>query len=328
MCCLGFTAIHLAAVHKELLATILSHGANVNAKSKSSGDTALHIAATVGKTDCVRLCLAYGADISATNNLGVTPFDVVKRGGNWLGKLFGRADAAYYMQLVQTTQSERAPEEQAPERAPVRAQERASTRCHSDRTKSVSSRSSHRSQKSERRETTSTVVKSHESNYSIELHELESEQEVDDLGHDAKYPLLERDKSRGVSFRHSSCCQDPTKLPPPTPRVTPASPIYDEVLYPDDPEEMEAPCIRQPVESLLECGICLGMMNNPVTLPCGHNFCMGCIEELIRHVDPKKSDRPMFACPLDRLRMPCSIQLRTSVTLQHIADLYRNKHEQ
>lgn len=35
--------------------------------------------------------------------------------------------------------------------------------------------------------------------------------------------------------------------------------------------------------SYLDCGICLNLLHQPVTAPCGHSFCTGCMSEMLRN---------------------------------------------
>ena len=46
------------------------------------------------------------------------------------------------------------------------------------------------------------------------------------------------------------------------------------------------------VESIFECGICFKPYNHndkkPLSLPCGHSFCLECIKKLLKHLKRKK----------------------------------------
>jgi hypothetical protein len=67
------------------------------------------------------------------------------------------------------------------------------------------------------------------------------------------------------------------------------------------------------VVRLLDCGICLGLLRRPVTLPCGHNYCLRCLRQLVAY-----TAGPRFACPMDRHTFPKTFPLFVSVTLQGI----------
>ena len=56
-----------------------------------------------------------------------------------------------------------------------------------------------------------------------------------------------------------------------------------------------------------ECMICMNVMVEPVTLPCGHTFCYACLKQTF--VTSRK-------CPLDRKAVPESYNLKIDTTKQ------------
>jgi len=63
--------------------------------------------------------------------------------------------------------------------------------------------------------------------------------------------------------------------------------------------------------SLAECPVCLCFMENPVTIGCGHTFCIGCLEK-IAHM-PKSN----YTCPI--CRGPVKIEhLAVNVSLKQV----------
>ncbi len=79
----GSTVLATAALmgHTEVVALLLEHGADVNAKSRDGG-TALHTAAFLGRAETVKLLLDKGADTTLRNNIGSIAIDGAKL--NWL----------------------------------------------------------------------------------------------------------------------------------------------------------------------------------------------------------------------------------------------------
>ena len=79
----GSTMLSIAALmgHTEIVALLLEHGADVNAKSRDGG-TALHAAAFLGRIEAVKLLLEHGADTTLRNNMGGTAIEGAKL--NWL----------------------------------------------------------------------------------------------------------------------------------------------------------------------------------------------------------------------------------------------------
>ena len=79
----GGTMLAAAALmgHMEIVALLLEHGADVNARSKDGG-TALHAAAFLGRVETVKLLLDKGADTTLRHKMGSTAIDGAKL--NWL----------------------------------------------------------------------------------------------------------------------------------------------------------------------------------------------------------------------------------------------------
>ncbi|KAF6300051.1 tripartite motif containing 65 [Rhinolophus ferrumequinum] len=71
----------------------------------------------------------------------------------------------------------------------------------------------------------------------------------------------------------------------------------------------------QLLEDKLTCSICLGLYQDPVTLPCGHNFCGGCIRDWW--------GRQEKACPECREPFPDGAELRRNVALSGVVEVVR-----
>ena len=79
----GSTLLATAALmgHTEIVALLLKHGADINARSRDGG-TPLHAAAFLGRAEIVKLLLDKGADPAIRNNMGGTVIEGAKL--NWL----------------------------------------------------------------------------------------------------------------------------------------------------------------------------------------------------------------------------------------------------
>ncbi|XP_012309112.2 E3 ubiquitin-protein ligase TRIM65 isoform X1 [Aotus nancymaae] len=71
----------------------------------------------------------------------------------------------------------------------------------------------------------------------------------------------------------------------------------------------------QLLEEKLTCAICLGLYRDPVTLPCGHNFCGACIRDWW--------GRCGKACPECREPFPDGAELRRNVALSGVLEVVR-----
>jgi len=73
----GDTVLHIAASlgRTDFAELLIAHGADVNVRNKF-GETPLHVAASAGSKDVLALLIAKGADLNATNPRGRTPLHV------------------------------------------------------------------------------------------------------------------------------------------------------------------------------------------------------------------------------------------------------------
>lgn len=71
------------------------------------------------------------------------------------------------------------------------------------------------------------------------------------------------------------------------------------------------------------CPICLEPLREPVTLPCGHNFCLACLGTLWPHRGAGGASAPGGAarCPLCQEPFPDGLQLRKNHTLSELLQL-------
>uniref|UniRef100_A0A8U7NBL2 Uncharacterized protein n=1 Tax=Corvus moneduloides TaxID=1196302 RepID=A0A8U7NBL2_CORMO len=79
---------------------------------------------------------------------------------------------------------------------------------------------------------------------------------------------------------------------------------------------MAEPSLAEQLRAEASCPVCLELFQDPVSVPCGHNFCRGCIERCW------ESSRGSFCCPRCRNVAP-ERGLRPSRELGHVADIAR-----
>ncbi|KAE8620803.1 hypothetical protein XENTR_v10010481 [Xenopus tropicalis] len=72
----------------------------------------------------------------------------------------------------------------------------------------------------------------------------------------------------------------------------------------------------------LSCSICLSVYTDPVTLPCGHNFCHGCIGGLL---DTQEGSGG-YSCPECRAKFQERPALQRNTTLGNLAELFFSTH--
>lgn len=72
------------------------------------------------------------------------------------------------------------------------------------------------------------------------------------------------------------------------------------------------------LEEELTCSICLCTFDNPVTLPCGHNFCQGCLDETWK-------ESFLLFCPQCRHHYPSKPELKKNTVLSTVANTFKMK---
>ncbi|PRW57729.1 Serine threonine- kinase CTR1 [Chlorella sorokiniana] len=74
-------------------------------------------------------------------------------------------------------------------------------------------------------------------------------------------------------------------------------------------------------EGLLECSVCLGTLDEPCTLPCGHTFCLGCIQSVLQTTARRK-------CPLCNAAVPFGTPLKVNVLARELVAAMLEKQRQ
>ncbi|XP_053544749.1 E3 ubiquitin/ISG15 ligase TRIM25-like [Bombina bombina] len=73
----------------------------------------------------------------------------------------------------------------------------------------------------------------------------------------------------------------------------------------------------------LTCTICLSIYTDPVTLRCGHNFCLGCIENLMG----TQEESGVYTCPECRKRFTNRPGLQRNRKLRNIVECFSPSHQ-
>ncbi|XP_074871089.1 E3 ubiquitin-protein ligase TRIM47 isoform X2 [Carettochelys insculpta] len=81
--------------------------------------------------------------------------------------------------------------------------------------------------------------------------------------------------------------------------------------------------LPSPQDGPFGCPICLDTLKDPVTLPCGHNFCLGCLGAHRQRPGPAGGGQGASRCPLCQEPFPAGLQLRKNHTLCELLQLRR-----
>lgn len=72
------------------------------------------------------------------------------------------------------------------------------------------------------------------------------------------------------------------------------------------------------LEEELTCSICLCTFENPVTLPCGHNFCQGCLDEAWK-------ESFLLFCPQCRHHYSSKPELKKNTVISAVVETFKKK---
>ncbi|XP_063047089.1 E3 ubiquitin-protein ligase TRIM47-like [Engraulis encrasicolus] len=73
---------------------------------------------------------------------------------------------------------------------------------------------------------------------------------------------------------------------------------------------------------LYRCPVCLDVLNDPVSIPCGHSYCLGCITDCWDQEEQKLDD--LNSCPQCRETFSTKPALKRSVVLAELVDKFKS----
>ncbi|KAK3563377.1 hypothetical protein QTP86_023329, partial [Hemibagrus guttatus] len=74
-------------------------------------------------------------------------------------------------------------------------------------------------------------------------------------------------------------------------------------------------------EEQLRCPVCLEVFTDPITTPCGHNFCKSCITQ-------SWDTSPQCNCPYCKEKFTMRPELKINITLREVADHFKNRSKE